>query len=292
MAVSSVRTAIRNATADGRLTLQEAKKIATIANRTSGVSAGEAAEVKKVLDSDVRFERGAKAALQGVVKAASGGGGLAGEVQAQIKAKGLDFFTGLKDSNQDKLPAAVLKGMDKLGEILGENDSGTIMYSARELKLGNETVYVANDSDYMSRELIAVWDSKGHELARVQVTRNDDFELTLKWLKADGKPGETIGRTPSAADDRFPAGWIARASAELEERVGRGDDAGKDVAEKSLPPAVRHQYDFLKSIASDSTGVMTFEFEGKKAYILADYSSVTSWHAVGSNGRKLFDYTG
>ncbi|MBI5494157.1 MAG: hypothetical protein HY904_03965 [Deltaproteobacteria bacterium] len=292
MGVSSVRSAVNQAISDGRITRKDAEKIAHVAARTSGVSAAEKAEVCKALEADVSFERGARAVLRGVVAPAdvNGAAGVAAVVRSQIQAKGLDFFMGLKESNTDSLPAAVVAGFGKFGEILGQNDGDTIAYSARELKMGRETLYVASDFVDQDRMLLGVFDSRGNEVARTQVTRSRDLELSLKWLRADGKAGETITKSPSAAPERYPAGWVARAKQEVERRMGEGDDAGRDVSVKSPPPAVRHQYDFLARTASDSTGVMAFEFEGKKAYLLADYACVSSMNAVDSTGHKLFDW--
>ena len=47
---------------------------------------------------------------------------------------------------------------------------------------------------------------------------------------------------------------------------------------------------FLSRRASDSYGVRAFTVDGTKAYLLCDYSSVTSYYAVAPNGRLLFDY--
>ena len=208
-------------------------------------------------------------------------------VRAAITKAGFGFLTSLKPVSDEALPQKVAEVLEVFGETNGASGQGC---SIGALKIGKQQVYVLGGANEDGAVVFTAVDSKGKELAQGQITADDQFRLTMKFVNADGKPGATVCTMQyDKKGDITDAAWIAKAKAAFLATEHR-DDFGDDVEGKKLPPAVTAQFDFLSRRASDSFGVRAFTIDGTKAYLLCDYSSVTSYYAVAPNGRLLFDH--
>ncbi len=208
-------------------------------------------------------------------------------VRAAITKAGFGFLTSLKAVSDESLPQKVAEVLEVFGEQNSASGQGCTIGG---LKIGKQQVYVFGGANEDGAVVFVAVDAKGKELARGHITGDDQLCLTMKFVNADGKPGATVCTMEyGKRGDITDATWIAKAKAAFM-AMNHKDDFGDDVEGQKLPPAVTAQFDFLARRASDTYGVRAFTIDGTKAYLLCDFSSVTTYYAVAPNGRLLFDY--
>ena len=216
--------------------------------------------------------------------------GLDEAVRNAITKAGFGFLSSLGDVKETALPKAVAAALEAFAEVNTGSGQGC---SVGVLKLGKERVYVLSGANDEAAVVFTALDAKGKTLSQAQITADDQYRLTMKWVDADGKPGAVVCTMQyDKKGDISDAAWIKKAEAAFTASREKGDELGREVEASALPPAVRAQYDFLSRRCSDTCGARAFVVDGKKAYILCDYSSVSTFSAVAPNGRLLFDYAG
>jgi hypothetical protein len=293
MSVTSVRAAAKAAVADKKVSLKEAEKITRTAGRTSGISLAERRELAKAAAARSRFEPGARAHL--LANAAAAPTSATPTVKAleqHVNARGLDAISNLPDADEDKFSPELMAALEKFAGITDNQDGDSIAYTARELKVGKEKLYVVNDYEWgKDKEHVGFFTAKGVEVGRASVTKGKDELLSMKWETLGGKSHKSPIGTPSLhTKDALPANF----KKDLEKWVDdkNGDDLGKRVDSQTLPPEVRRQYEVIMRNASDSTGAEKISFKGKTIYALHDFSSVTSSYFFTASGNPLFSKSG
>ncbi|MEW5848469.1 MAG: hypothetical protein AB2A00_06620 [Myxococcota bacterium] len=289
MSVSSVRNAIRKATSDGEVSSTEAREIIKIASRTSGINAGERALLEKAIQSDA-FDSYSKSIIeQGLIRATPSVPGSAATTKAvmeRINQHGLDALSGLKGIDHDKLSPELMKSLERFSGILDQNDGDTVAYTARELKVGREKLVVVNDSNGDSKELFGFFDHDGREVARLRLERTDE-KIAVRWEQIDGKPGKEVA-TYSNGGERIPASFKRELAEFLRGRLENdGELGGQDVDAQDMPSPIRQQYEWMERNIADGTGAEVIKYEGRKLFVLHDYSCVSSSHFYTAKGTKV-----
>lgn len=227
--------------------------------------------------------------LTGASLEAKGGASpvLAAAVQRHLAAKG---FAVLSSLHSDEPTAWVQK---KIEDTL-EQWSGDCVMTQGRLKLDGQTVHVATATVWKRNsltEIIGFFDAEGRALGRARIVRDEDsFAMQMHETDLAGQPGATLasfaGGTPP------PTPWVDALKAHLKTKFDNGDDMGVDIGTSALPAALVPAYQFLERNTPDGTGLSRVDFQGRTAYVLHDYSCVSSHHVFSADGTRLETYSG
>lgn len=212
---------------------------------------------------------------------------LAAAVQAHLSAKGFAVLSSLRT---DEPTAWVQK---KIEDTLGKWSSDGLMTQGR-FKLDGQTVHVATTTEWKRgslTEIIGFFDAEGRALGRARIVRdNDTFAMKMHATDLAGQAGAALAST--SAGTAPPQAWVDALKAHLKAKFDNGDDMGVDIGKSALPAALVPAYEFLVRNTADGTGLSRVDFQGATAYVLHDYSCVSSHHVFSSDGTMLETYSG
>ena len=227
--------------------------------------------------------------LTGASLEAKGGASpaLAAAVQRHLAAQG---FATLSSLHADEPTSWVQKKIEDTLDTWG----GDGLMTQGRLKLDGQTVHVATATAWKRNsltEVIGFFDGEGRALGRARIVRDEDsFAMQLHATDLAGQPGAALasfaGGTPP------PKAWVDALKAHLKTKFDNGDDMGVDIGKAALPAALVPAYEFLERNTPDGTGLSRVDFQGATAYVLHDYSCVSSHHVFSADGTRLETYSG
>lgn len=213
---------------------------------------------------------------------------LAADVQKALASRGFSVLSGLKS---DEPSAWVQKKIEDALESWG-GDAG--LMTLGRLKVDGGSVHVATTTQWQRgkvTEMIGFFDAEGRALGRAHIVRDEDtYAMKMHATDLTGAPGAELasfaGGTPPAQ------AWVDALKAHLQTRFDNGEDLGVDISKAALPPALVAAYEFLERNTPDGTGLSRVSFQGQTAYVLHDYSCVSSHHVFSADGTRLETYSG
>lgn len=293
MSLSSVKNALLAAFADKTVTLEEAENVSGIAARTNGVDKNEAKAINGALGQSAKFAAGAKELLTAVAAdRPAPGTPLAAATKQVIEARGIDVLSGLAEADGDTFSDAMNKALEAFADLGGNKDVSELR--TYKLKVGAETVIVASNHDFdKHREIIGFFDTNGKELQRAAIDNGKD-PMTMCWLSlGTNKKGAPIGTpTVSTAAVKVPSTFKKDLETYTDKQREDGNDFGKDIETKNLPPILRRRMEFMERTIADPTGAQTFVLNNVRVYMLGDYSCVSSEYFYTADGVKHFEIVG
>lgn len=227
--------------------------------------------------------------LTGASLEAKGGASpaLAAAVQRHLAAQGFAVLSSLK---ADEPSAWVQK---KIEDTLDTWGGDGVMAQGR-LKLDGQTVHVATATTWKRDtliEIIGLFDGEGRALGRARIVRdNDSFTMQMHATDLAGQAGAKLASTSAGTPP--PKAWVDALKAHLKTKFDNGDDMGVDIDTPALPAALLPAYQFLERNTPDGTGLSRVDFQGRTAYVLHDYSCVSSHHVFTADGAMLETYSG
>ncbi len=187
------------------------------------------------------------------------------------------------------VPAWIEHRVEQAMEEAGAEGWSTIT----KANLAGRAVYVGTGSawedDGVVESLIAL-DKDGRIAGKATIAENNDTGvLTMK-----DSDGETIATLPAADAAPAPAAWKAALEKSLAAKYDADEDLGVEVEDESSkwPEAIKARYGFTQRNTGDGVGMQRVDFDGRSAWAIFKYESVTSAAVYSDAGERLCEFGG
>lgn len=187
------------------------------------------------------------------------------------------------------VPAWIEHRVEQTMEEAGAEGWSTIT----KANLDGRAVFVGTGSvwedDGVVESLIAL-DKDGRVVGKATIAEsNDTGVLTMK-----DQDGETIATLPASDAAPAPAAWKAALEKSLAAKYDADEDLGVDVRDEAAawPEAIRARFGFTQRNTGDGTGVERIDFDGRTAWAIFKYESVTSAAVYSDVGERLCEFGG